>query len=67
MQLRVSAECGHTLPPNVGKAFARLRCCEPPPHDLLHADHAPNAAATTQSAGHEPVLQLRVSARYGHM
>ena len=41
----VSAECGHTLPPNVGAVVERLRFCEPPPHDLVHVDQAPNVAS----------------------
>jgi hypothetical protein len=33
LQARVSEAFGHALPPNVGAACARLRCCEPVPHD----------------------------------
>ena len=36
----VSAECGHALPPCCGGVTLRLRCWLPPPHCLLHADHA---------------------------
>ena len=62
---RVSAECGHALPPKLGCTVARLRFCEPVPHDLVHVDQAPKVG-TTQSTAHAAVLQLRVSARYGH-
>ena len=65
LQARVSAECGHALPPSVGATVARLRFCEPVPHDFVHVDHAPNAG-TTQSVAHDCSLQTRVSSRYGH-
>jgi hypothetical protein len=65
LQARVSAECGHAAPPNVGSTVARLRFCEPVPHDLVQVDQAPKAG-TTQSVAHAATLQLRVSARYGH-
>ena len=45
LQSRVSAECGHALPPNVGSVMERLRFCEPVPHDLVHVDQAPNVAS----------------------
>jgi hypothetical protein len=57
----VSAECGQATPPLVGSTVARVRCCEPPLHDLLQVDQAPKAG-TTQSTGHACVLQARVSA-----
>ena len=62
---RVSAECGHALPPLDGAEVLRLRFCEPLPHDFVHVDHAPNAP-TAQSMGHACVLQRRVSAECGH-
>ena len=65
LQARVSAECAHATPPKVGSVVLRLRCCEPVPHDLVHVDQAPKSP-TTQSVAHAAVLQLRVSARYGH-
>ena len=65
LQVRVSAECGHALPPNVGAMVARLRFFEPPPHDLVQVDHALNES-TTQSVAQAASLQTRVSARYGH-
>ena len=43
----------------------RLCFCEPPPHDLVHADQA-FQPLVTQFFGQLCVLQLRVSARYGH-
>ena len=45
LQPRVSAECGHALPPFWGSVVERLRFCEPPPHDLVHVDQAPNVAS----------------------
>ena len=65
LQLRVSAECGQAAPPSVGATLARLRFCEPVPHDLVQVDHAPNAP-TTQSVGQACALQVRVSADCGH-
>jgi hypothetical protein len=65
LQVRVSAECGHALPPNVGSTVARLRFCEPVPHDLVQVDQAAHAAPT-QSTAHACVLQARVSAECGH-
>ena len=62
---RVSAECGHALPPNVGATVARLRFCEPAPHDLVQVDHAPKVLVT-QWIGHAPCEHERVSSRYGH-
>ena len=44
LQLRVSSACGHALPPFRGDVVERLRFCEPPPHDLVHVDQAPNVA-----------------------
>jgi hypothetical protein len=43
----------------------RLRDCAPPPHDLLHADHALNDD-TAQCSGQACSLQLRASRRFGH-
>ena len=51
LQLRVSAECGHTTPPQRGCVVARDRDCIPVPHDLVHVVHAPNAVCV-QSCGH---------------
>jgi hypothetical protein len=67
LQARVSAECGHGLPPYeaTGATVLRVRCCEPPPHDLVHADHALKVD-TAQSIGQGKVLQLLVSFAYGH-
>jgi hypothetical protein len=65
LQVRVSAECGHALPPNVGSTVARLRFCEPTPHDLVQVDHAPKPA-TEQSVAQAAALQARVSAECGH-
>jgi hypothetical protein len=50
LQVRLSAECGHALPPNVGATVARLRCCEPTPHDLVHVDQAPKAPSAQSVA-----------------
>jgi hypothetical protein len=65
LQLRVSAECGHALPPYVGSVVERLRFCEPVPHDLVQVDQAPKVG-TTQSTGHAWALHARVSAECGH-
>ena len=65
LQVRVSPECGHTLPPSRGATFVRLRFCEPVPHDLVQVDHAPKRL-TMQSVAQAASLQTRVSARYGH-
>jgi hypothetical protein len=65
LHARVSAACGHTLPPLLGAALVRLRSWEPEPHDLVQVDHADHAPAS-QSAGHAFSLQVRVSFRYGH-
>ena len=67
LHTRVSALCGHAAPPNVGSVVPRVRVCEPPPHDLVHVLHAPNEASTTQSTAHACALQVRCSARYGHV
>ena len=61
LQARVSAECGHAAPPALGPVCARLRDCEPVPHDLVHVDHAPKASLV-QSAEHVCALHARVSA-----
>ena len=39
MHARVSALCGHALPPKRGCVSVRTRLCEPVPHDLVHVDH----------------------------
>ena len=67
LQARVSAECGHGTPPYkaTGATVLRLRFCEPPPHDLVHVDHALKAE-TAQSMGQGKVLQLLVSFANGH-
>jgi len=44
----------------VGSVWARLRCCEPVPHDLVHVDQAPKPRVM-QSVAHAEVLQARVS------
>ena len=39
LQSCVSSACGHSLPPSVGCVIvARVRFCEPPPHDLVQVD-----------------------------
>ena len=43
----------------------RLRDCEPPPHDVLQLDQAPNDGTTPCSA-HACSLQRRVSRRLEH-
>ena len=43
----------------------RLRDCEPAPHDLVHADHAPNAD-TTQCSAHACSLHERTWRTCGH-
>lgn len=65
LQARVSAECGHAAPPNVGWTVARLRFCDPVPHDFVQVDQTVQAGVT-QSMGHAWVLQARVSAECGH-
>jgi len=57
LHARVSAECGHATPPSVGSTVARLRHCEPVPHDLVHVAQA-SKAGTTQSVAHAWVLQF---------
>ena len=42
LQLRVSALCGHALPPKVGSVVARERLWLPLPHDTGHVLHAEN-------------------------
>ena len=37
LHARVSALCGHALPPLRGWVSVRERRCEPVPHDLVHA------------------------------
>jgi hypothetical protein len=63
LQARVSAECGQALPPKRGSTVARLRFCEPVPHDLVQVDQAAlEKAEYAQSTGHACVLHERVSA-----
>ena len=62
---RVSAVCGHAVPPLRGSTTARPRRWKPSPHDMLHVVHALNAP-TLQSSGHAWVLHERVSASCGH-
>ena len=61
----VSAVCGHAAPPKRGATLARLRFCEPTPHDLVQVDQAPKEPST-QSTAHGAALQVRVSAECGH-
>ena len=60
LQLRVSAECGQAAPPSVGATLARLRFCEPVPHDLVQVDHA-SKDPTMQSAAQANLLHARAS------
>ena len=62
---RVSAVCAQAAPPCVGCVLARVRDCEPAPHDVVHVDQAPKLGSK-QSTGHVWVLQSRVSAECGH-
>jgi hypothetical protein len=67
LQSRVSAECGQAPPPQDGGTMARLRPCEPLPHDLVQGDHALSEKAEyAQLTGQHAALQSRVSSRYGH-
>jgi xanthine dehydrogenase iron-sulfur cluster and FAD-binding subunit A len=65
LQVWVSAECGHAAPPNVGSTVARLRCCEPVPHDLVLLVQALKAEVA-QCTGHEPCVHACVSVACGH-
>ena len=65
MQVCVSVECGHAAPPALGPVCARLRDCEPVPHDLVHVDHAPKVPVT-QSVAQGASLHARVSAECAH-
>jgi hypothetical protein len=56
--------CGHASPPKVASTFVRVRDFEPPPHDLVQADQAPNAVVS-QWIGHGPSLQVSVSSVCG--
>ena len=64
LQARVSAECGHAAPPSVGSTVARLRLCEPVPHDLVQVDQTPKLL-TPQLTGHACELQERASTACG--
>lgn len=66
LHARVSALCGHALPPKRGAVMARVRRWTPPLHDAEHAVHAPNDAPTTQSSGQSVSLHARVSDECGH-
>ena len=65
LQLRYPMLNEHALPPEVGAVIERARDCTPKPQDLLQELNAPQTPCT-QSVAHAAVLQLRVSARYGH-
>ena len=66
LHVRASRRLGHSTPPYwTAVVMERVRCCEPAPHDFVHAVHA-LYVDTTQSTGHGLALQLRVSSRYGH-
>ena len=65
LQARVSAECGHAVPPFEGSTVARLRLCEPVPHDLVQVDQALKAD-TTQLTAHGCELHERTSELCGH-
>ena len=64
LHARVSAECAQALPPDVGCVCARLRDCEPPPHDLVHVDQLPRLSST-QSVAHAWLLHACVSSACG--
>ena len=49
------------MPPKVGSVWARLRCWEPVPHDLVQVDHA-EKAEVAQWMAHGPWVQTWVSA-----
>jgi hypothetical protein len=46
--------------------MARLRDCEPVPHDLVQVDQLLAKASYTQSSAHAWLLQLRASEACGH-
>lgn len=56
-QARLCLLAGHAAPPCLGAVRLRVRCWEPPPQDLVHVVYAPKFG-TTQSTGHERVLQF---------
>ena len=60
----ISVSAPHALPLSAA-APVRKRERNPPPHDCVHAPHAPHAA-TTQPTGHGPVAHERVSWSGGH-
>ena len=64
LQGRVSAECGHALPPFEDSVSSRSRCCEPVPHDSVHVLQLLKPRMM-QSTGHAAVLQACVSAECG--
>ena len=64
LHARVSAECGHAAPPLEGSTVARLRLCEPVPHDFEHVDQRAKLF-TTQLTGHACSLHWRASLSCG--
>ena len=63
---RVSAVCGHAVPPAAGAvATERARFCAPLPQLLVHAVHGPNADMA-QSTGQAWRLHQRISCDCGH-
>lgn len=65
LQIRVSALCGHDLPPLRGCTTLRTRLVKPAPHDLVHVDQRPKPR-TRQFTGQLCLLQSRVSELCGH-
>jgi hypothetical protein len=60
LQTRVCVR-SHALPPLYSYSMTeRERTWPPPPHDLVQVDHAVHAVST-QSTGHEALLQVRIS------
>jgi hypothetical protein len=57
LQDRVSALCGHALPPSIGSVVARERLWLPLPHDTVHVLQAENDSMT-QSVAHSNSLQF---------
>ena len=56
----VSAECGHAAPPAQASVCARLRGCEPPPHDLVHVEPAHEEAHVPHSRFWLPLVGAAV-------
>ena len=65
LQLRVSAECGHALPPWSGSTIVRWRDWNPPSQEFVHVAQGAQSC-TSQSSGHSCSLQSRVSAECAH-